>query len=271
MDVFLSWSGPRSKSTAERLADWLPNLIQAVDPWISTDIAKGARWGAEIAGRLEKTKVGIICLNRENLNEAWILFEAGALSKTKDAHVCTFLLDITHADIDGPLAQFQHTRFEKDDVRKLVRTIYETAKIAGEKVPQEKHLDQLFEKLWPDLERELYAVAEQPTEPRTPVRESRAIIEEILEVVRHLQAGLMPSRGQRGELADLVYPPGIAPTGAFRQLRPLEMRFSDIVADAISEAVRRPDLHPAILEALIEASLKRALEPGPETEPEKKK
>jgi hypothetical protein len=123
MKIFLGWSGTRSKETAEVLGDWLGQVIQAIDPWISLDILKGARWSEEIANKLEEAKVGIICLTKENLNENWILFEAGALSKTKDAHVCTFLLDLKPTDIKQPLALFQHTEFEKEDVRKLTHTI----------------------------------------------------------------------------------------------------------------------------------------------------
>ena len=35
----------------------------------------------------------------------WILSEAGALSKTKDARVCNLLLDVKPADVVDPLAQ----------------------------------------------------------------------------------------------------------------------------------------------------------------------
>ncbi len=83
MKVFISWSGERSKAVAQAWHDWLPNVIQAVEPWMSeTDIAKGARWGMDMARELDETRVGIICLTPENLNAPWILFEAGALSKT---------------------------------------------------------------------------------------------------------------------------------------------------------------------------------------------
>lgn len=97
MKVFISRSGTRSKSVAEALQKWLRLVIQAVDPGISTEMAKGTKWGPEIADRLEESKVGIICLTRDNLTAPWILFEAGAISKSKDAHVCTFLLDVQPA------------------------------------------------------------------------------------------------------------------------------------------------------------------------------
>lgn len=184
MKVFLGWSGTRSKKTAEIFGDWLGQVIQAIDPWISSDILKGARWSEEIADKLEEAKVGIICLTKENLNENWILFEAGALSKTKDAHVCTFLLDLKPTDIKQPLALFQHTEFEKEDVRKLTHTINQAIEAAGERSLDVKRLDTIFNRFWPDLEEKLKEIVKIQSEVRKPIRTEREILEEILETVR---------------------------------------------------------------------------------------
>jgi hypothetical protein len=55
MDIFISWSGKRSRAFAEALRDWLPMIINAARPFLSSsDIDKGARWSTEIAGKLEK-------------------------------------------------------------------------------------------------------------------------------------------------------------------------------------------------------------------------
>src|SRR5947209_7773018 len=117
MKIFISWSGERSKVVAETLRDWLQDIIQALEPWISADIEKGQRWSSEIATQLEQAQVGIICLTQDNLNSRWLHFEAGALSKTPKSYVCTFLLDIEPTDFDGPLTQFQHTRAQKEDIK----------------------------------------------------------------------------------------------------------------------------------------------------------
>ena len=187
MKVFLGWSGTRSKETAEALGEWLAQVIQAIDPWISSDISKGARWGEEIADELEEAKVGIICLTRENLNENWILFEAGALSKTKDAYVCTFLLDLAPIDIKQPLAQFQHTKFEEKDVRKLVHTINQAVKDADENSLDEKRLDMIFDRFWPDLKEGLKKIVKKHAEANRPIRNVQEILEEILAIVRALE------------------------------------------------------------------------------------
>jgi hypothetical protein len=118
MEVFISWSGTKSKALAEILKDWLPAVIQAVKPYYTPDdITKGTHWNTEISKKLESCRIGIICLTSDNFNAPWILFEAGALSKNLDkSRVCPILFDLDPADITGPLVQFQLTQFNKDDI-----------------------------------------------------------------------------------------------------------------------------------------------------------
>ena len=132
MNIFISWSGPTSKAVAEALRDWLKLVIQALDPWISPDIEKGARWSAELAAQLGNAKTGIICLTPDNLEVPWILFEAGALSKTlENTYVCPYLFRVEPANLKGPLAQFQATRAEKEETRKLMHTVNRALKEDG--------------------------------------------------------------------------------------------------------------------------------------------
>lgn len=186
MRIFISWSGKRSKATALLLKEWLPQVIQAVEPWLSPDIEKGKRWNKEISENLEHSNVGIICLNRENLHEDWILFEAGALSKTKEAYVCTFLLDIKPSDVEEPLAQFQHTLFAKDDVFKLIQTVNNKLKLCGEKQLNERTLENVFNTFWPEFESKLSELLRQDSMPYTPARDIDSMVKEILEIVRSI-------------------------------------------------------------------------------------
>ncbi len=119
MKIFLSWSGDRSKAIAEMLHKWLPNVVQAVRPFMSAnDIEKGTRWRSDLSNELEQASVSIICLTPENLEAPWILFEAGALSKQqKGSYVCTLLFGVDPVNIREPLAQFQATKIQKDDIR----------------------------------------------------------------------------------------------------------------------------------------------------------
>ena len=187
MQVFISWSGTRSKMLAEFLQSWLSQVIQAVEPWISSDMSKGIRWSPEISDRLEKSKVGIICLTKENKDEKWILFEAGALSKTKDAYVCTLLINLVPTDLEQPLAQFQHTAATKEDIKKLMLTINKAVSDSKEKSLADNILDRVFETYWPELEGKLKVIKSLPIKStELPDRTDTEMIIEILELVRSL-------------------------------------------------------------------------------------
>lgn len=86
MQLFISWSGERSKAIASAIRDWLPLIIQSVKPWFSPeDIDKGARWLGDLNTQLEKQSVAVICVTPESLNAPWLLFEVGALSKALES------------------------------------------------------------------------------------------------------------------------------------------------------------------------------------------
>lgn len=123
MKVFISWSGDRSKRTAEVISKWLKKNIQAVEPWLSIDIEKGKRWSPELYNKLEESKFGIICVNRDNLESKWIMFETGAIAKQYSSYTWIFLLDLAAKDVESPLSDFQLTIFEKEDIRKLLYSI----------------------------------------------------------------------------------------------------------------------------------------------------
>ena len=127
MKVFISWSGAQSQEIAGIFREWIPTVIQAAEPFVSSeDIRKGTRWIPEMAGELEQCQIGILCITPDNMNEPWILFEAGALSKSMEtARVCTICFGISPSNVAGPLAQFQATTFTKDDISRLVKTINE--------------------------------------------------------------------------------------------------------------------------------------------------
>ena len=116
--IFISWSGELSKALGEAIKDWIPKVLQTVKPYFTpNDIEKGARWATEISGELGASHLGIICLTRDNQHSPWILFEAGALSKNLDeSKVCPILFDFDTAELKGPLASFQATKFNKEDI-----------------------------------------------------------------------------------------------------------------------------------------------------------
>jgi len=182
-NVFISWSGPRSQHVAEALRSWLPMVLQAAKPFMSKkDIDKGSRWHIELARALEITKVGIICLTPENLRASWLLFEAGAVSKTVDrgTRVCTYLLaGLQPQDVPPPLSEFQATKPEKEDTRQLLQNM----NVALASPLGEATLNGVFDALWPNLEAQLTALPKPETEV-PPTRKVEDMVGELLEIVR---------------------------------------------------------------------------------------
>ena len=184
-NVFISWSGDRSRCAAEALREWLGTLLQSARPWMSdTDIEKGSRGLDEIARALEGMKVGIICLTPENINAEWILYEAGALSKTLDAktRVCTYLLaGLESKNLKPPLGLFQWTRADKTDTQKLIHTINKHLDVTP--VQDNRLNNNLFDKMWPELDAKLAALP-APLGALPPPRGNGEMIAEILELTR---------------------------------------------------------------------------------------
>lgn len=185
MMVFISWSGLQSREYAKALRDWLPKVLQNVEIFFTPDdIDKGARWGETISKVLDKAQVGILCLTRESLGRPWLLFEAGALSKSlAQSRTCPLLFDIKSTDLEYPLAQFQSTPFERREVEKLVRTINDAADKG--KVP-EQTVGCSFDAFWPELENRVHAVMRTHSQgkPAAAIRTERDLLEEILVLLR---------------------------------------------------------------------------------------
>jgi TIR domain len=187
MKVFISWSGDRSKEIAEELRDWLPTIVQSLEPFISTqDVPVGERGLNVLASQLQDCSFGILCLTQENKQGQWIHFEAGALSKVIDAsRVVPLLLDLKISDLTGPLVQFQAISIEdRDGVFSLIKAL------AEQSIPPiaENRLQRLFDAFWPGLEAKVselkVAVA---SEPKQNARSEREILEEILLISRNTE------------------------------------------------------------------------------------
>ena len=149
MKVFISWSGQRSKTLADTLKLWLPMVLQYVEPWVSeSNINAGDRWALKIGNELESSNFGIICITPENVNADWILFEAGALSKSmQDAKVIPLLYDLEVSDLSGPLSQFKAKKVEESGIKEIVQAINKHA----DKPASDKIVDKLVPSLWPQL------------------------------------------------------------------------------------------------------------------------
>jgi len=202
--VFISWSGPLSHKLAEALRNWLPSALQFVKPYFSPeDIEKGAKWNSEISKELESSNIGIICLTRDNTEKPWILFEAGALSKSLEkGRVCTLLFDVDTSDVKGPLTSFQGTRFQREDFKRLVSVINAAG---GESRLEPAVLDGVFDMWWPKLEAEIAAILKAGDKVEKKDRRSeRDILEELLELSRMNSSRSMRPRLPERAFAEII-------------------------------------------------------------------
>ena len=213
MRVFIVWSGRRSKLLAEALHAWLPDVIQAVEPWLSTeDIGAGERWGPEITAQLDQTHFGVVCLAADNLEAPWVHFEAGALSKTVGkAKVAPYLLDVKQTDVKGPLAQFQAFPANKTGTKRIVEGVNDALRDSGGKPLSEAQLLGVFEKWWPDLGEKIRGIP--PASEKLPQRDMRELVEEVLLTVRDLAK--RPTFSE--QVLRTYFPPSDLPTGTYGQ------------------------------------------------------
>ncbi|AEB47339.1 hypothetical protein VAB18032_01275 [Micromonospora maris AB-18-032] len=183
------------------LRDWLPEIIQQVQPWISSeDIDKGQRWAIEVGAKLGEMSQGLICVTPDNLREPWLNFEAGALAKSiDDSRVRPVLLGVQPSELTGPLALFQATvATDREDMFRLVASLN-----AACSAPLDTgRLERAFERNWDDYLRKLSAVEEAELgQPEVSAKRSQEdMIGEILERLREVQRSVESARNVEGEL-----------------------------------------------------------------------
>jgi len=209
MELFLSWSRDRSRALAQLLYQWLPEVIQQITPWMSSeDIEKGSRWSTIIGERLEAGKMGIICLTSENVNAPWLNFEAGALAKSlTEARVFPLLLDLKPSQITGPLTQFQVTvATDRDDMARLLSTLNS---LCAPPLPSAR-LDKAFERAWPEFAERTTPILETESATALPIppRDPAEMFGEILESVRDLQRSFRGLRGAQPAFSLIGLSPG---------------------------------------------------------------
>lgn len=187
--VFISWSGSPSKEIAECLARNLPFIVPEIRCFQSSGgIDKGARWSSEIAVELEGSDLGLICLTEQNAIAPWVLFEAGALSKSvANSKVVPLLFGIGPSNLaGGPLSQFQAAVFGRAEFKSVCDTLLEDADDEAKEKSKA-----YFDKFWPDIEAEISSALEEtiPRKRKRPDPQARAI-DEILGVQKFIASKL---------------------------------------------------------------------------------
>jgi TIR domain len=182
-ELFISWSLEPSRSVARALYDWLPGIVQHVEPWMSeADIESGGRWNAEIAAALNQSDFGIICTTPANQERPWLMFEAGALAKHLDAaRVIPLYIGLRPEDVGGPLASFQGRELNEAGMRKLVQDL---ANSGGRSLAQ--RVDRLFNLAWPQLAAQVQDAMRKAPEQKAH-RTEREMLQELVSAVRRME------------------------------------------------------------------------------------
>ncbi|GJL63830.1 MAG: hypothetical protein NPIRA04_24840 [Nitrospirales bacterium] len=179
MKLFISWSGSKSNQVAVVLRNWLRQLFPTIEPFLSTDnLKKGTQWSDGLLTGLNQAEHGLICLTRQNYQEPWILFEAGAIARKahSTSKVWTILIgDLVTEHLQGsPLSLFQHTLVDKTDMLRLCKEINALQEHGKRTEPE---LQGEFDSKWKNLEKEITKITgESKMEPRA-VRISELAVE----------------------------------------------------------------------------------------------
>jgi hypothetical protein len=192
MDVFISWSGDRSKRLALLLHQWLQQVVNQLRPWMSSeDISKGKQWSPALAEKLDATNQGIVCVTRANLGSPWLNYESGALAKAIGrSAVRPLLLDVTAAQLrTRPLGQFQATvATDREDMVKFMRSLNDAC--GNHAIPGEL-LMMTFDNAWAQFSAGVQQILRQREGARDePDVDVDAALRELLQRVRQIQATL---------------------------------------------------------------------------------
>jgi hypothetical protein len=181
-NVFISWSGTRSKAMAEALRDWLPHVIQSVVPFFSDkDIDSGAFWDDSIRASLDSARFAVICCTPANVTAPWLNYEAGALAERLKGRTAPWLLDAKPEALGAsPIFRLQARTSDKPGTLAVLQSLNASLSAPlGAAI-----LTAAFETHWDKLDEKLKAIP--PPEVKTPERKDRDMLEEIVKLCREI-------------------------------------------------------------------------------------
>ncbi|WP_407107848.1 TIR domain-containing protein [Rhodococcus aetherivorans] len=185
--VFISWSGTLSKLVAREIHDWLPQMLDCVDPWMSdSDIPAGLRGLSLIEDRLNASDFGIIVVTTENHEETWVNFEAGALSAhfgDSPTRVVPLLVNFESVyQVTSTLRQFQAVQLDKDGMRRLLESI--TVVAGAGWLPVKARFEWSWDEFWTSIESAKTAAG---TQPKAKDLDTSDLLREVLDRLTSLE------------------------------------------------------------------------------------
>jgi TIR domain len=164
MRIFICWSGVRSGTLARALGDWLPQVIEGLEPpFISFRIEPGKQWQEEIGNALRRSGAGLVCVTPESLDSHWIHFEAGALASAVNQKPL-FLYSYRVERLTDPLQAYQSRATTCDGTWDIVKTIARAMK--GDAVGAA--LESRFNQEWPKLARVISGLGDVTVDTAIP-------------------------------------------------------------------------------------------------------
>lgn len=196
--VFISWSGRRSRETAQLLRKWLPQVLNEVEPWVSDDdLNVGGNWSGEIIEELNDAQFEIICVTPGNRRREWLNFEAGAISKSvgdQANRVAPFLIGFdSKSELTGPLSRFQAVQPKQAEMLKLLQSLNNTLTAPRPIADVQEALDVW----WPKFEVSYQAIEQSVESPPRKRRSDTDKLDEVLDLLRALGRDLTSSTSKR--------------------------------------------------------------------------
>ncbi len=149
--VFISWSGEASHQVAKTLRDWVPQVLQSVEPWLaSSELISGQPVAKSIEGSITSADVVLLCLTRQNMLSNWTKIESAVALNAKRP-IIPVCIDFPVSDLSGMFAMYQGMTLDEAGIHRLMTAL--NSRLTD---PMESHkLDRLLGIWMPEIFRDL--------------------------------------------------------------------------------------------------------------------
>jgi predicted nucleotide-binding protein len=158
MRVYLSWSGQLSHTVANLLRDWLPEVLETVEPWLaSADATSEER-------DYSKSEYDVIipCVTRDNTEALGNAIPIGAIYQLPSDDfpaVMVVLVGVKLSDLSGIIRMFDSAGLSEKGMQTLLGALNERAEIPIDPLACKTRVHML----WPRLERSLADLHVRPS------------------------------------------------------------------------------------------------------------